>query len=146
MPIVNGGRRRACSRSPPTGIFRERRTMPIPRGSLIVVCPWLLHRHRLIWHSPDHFIPERFMPGGFRPASKFAYIPFSVDPRTCTGMAFGMTEAILCIATIAQAFMMRLRAGHRVEVACRLTIRPSESLPINFTAVIAERQPQQSAA
>ena len=119
----------------------------IPRGSLILVCPWLLHRHRLIWHSPDHFIPERFMPGGFRPPSKFAYIPFSVGPRTCTGMAFGMTEAILCIATIAQAFMMRLRSGHRVEVACRLTIRPGERLPMQlYPAVLAARLPQQSAA
>ena len=36
----------------------------IPKGSLIVVCPWLLHRHRMLWHKPDHFIPERFMPGG----------------------------------------------------------------------------------
>jgi cytochrome P450 len=105
---------------------------PIPKGSLIVVCPWLLHRNPVLWHSPDHFVPARFMPGGYRPPSKFAYIPFSVGPRTCTGMAFGMTEVILCIATIAQAFMLRLKPGHRVEVACRLTIRPGEKLPMRL--------------
>jgi cytochrome P450 len=106
----------------------------IPKGSLIVVSPWLLHRHRHLWHKPDHFIPERFMPGGYRPASKFAYIPFSVGPRICTGMAFATTEAILCIATIAQAFMLRLKPGHRVEVACRLTLRPGETLPMRLVA------------
>jgi cytochrome P450 len=104
----------------------------IRKGSLIVVCPWLLHRHRLIWHNPDHFIPERFMPGGFRPSSKFAYIPFSIGPRTCTGMTFGMTEAILCIATIAQAYMLRFEASHRVDVVCRLTVRPGEKLPMRL--------------
>jgi cytochrome P450 len=107
-------------------------TCHIPKGSLIVVCPWLLHRHRLIWHKPDHFIPDRFLPGGFRPTSKFAYIPFSVGPRVCTGMAFGLTEAILSIATIAQKFMLRLVPGHRVEVSCRLTLRPGERLPMQL--------------
>jgi cytochrome P450 len=106
----------------------------IPRGSLIVVCPWLLHRHRHLWPKPDHFCPERFLPGGIRPSSKFAYIPFSVGPRICIGMAFGLTEAILCIATIAQAFMLRLTSGHRVEVACRLTLRPGEKLPMQLIA------------
>jgi cytochrome P450 len=104
----------------------------IPKGSLIVVCPWLLHRHRLIWHKPDHFIPDRFLPGGFRPTSKFAYIPFSVGPRICTGMAFGLTEAVLSIATIAQNFMLRLVPSHRVEVTCRLTLRPGERLPMRL--------------
>jgi cytochrome P450 len=107
-------------------------TCHIPKRSLIVVCPWLLHRHRLIWHKPDHFIPDRFLPGGFRPTSKFAYIPFSVGPRICTGMAFGLTEAILSIATIAQNFALRLVPGHSVEVACRLTLRPGDRLPMQL--------------
>ena len=104
----------------------------IPKGSLIVVCPWLLHRHRHLWPKPDHFCPERFLPGGTRPSSKFAYIPFSVGPRICVGMAFGLTEAILCIATIAQAFMLCVKLGHRVEIACRLTLRPGEKLPMQL--------------
>jgi cytochrome P450 len=116
-------------------------TCRIPKGSMIVVCPWLLHRHRLIWHKPDHFIPDRFLPGGFRPTSKFAYIPFSVGPRICTGMAFGLTEAILSIATIAQNFALRLVPGHRVEVACRLTLRPGERLPMQ----IIRRRPVRAA-
>jgi cytochrome P450 len=106
-------------------------TCHIPKGSLIVVSPWLLHRHRTFWRQPDHFIPERFLPGGDRPASKFAYIPFSIGPRICTGMAFGLTEAILSIA-IAQRFMLRLVPGHRVEVACRLTLRPGDRLPMQL--------------
>ena len=47
-------------------------------------------------------------------------------------MAFGLTEAILSIATIAQSFMLRLVPGHRVEVACRLTLRPGDRLPMQL--------------
>ena len=74
------------------------RDIAIPKGSLLFVVPWLLHRHRKLWHEPDHFIPKRFLPGS-TPPSKFAYIPFSIGPRVCTGMAFGEIEAILCLAT-----------------------------------------------
>lgn len=104
----------------------------IRKGSLIIVCPWLLHRHRKLWNKPDHFVPERFLPDGERPVSKFAYIPFSIGPRICAGMAFGLTEAILCIATLAQAFRLRLSPGHRVELVCRLTLRPGDRLPMQL--------------
>jgi cytochrome P450 len=102
----------------------------IRRGSLIIVSPWLLHRHRKLWSAPDHFVPERFLSGSGEPVSKFAYIPFSIGPRICAGMAFGLTEAILCIATLAQQFKLRLKCNHRVEVVCRLTLRPGDSLPM----------------
>jgi cytochrome P450 len=114
----------------------------IRKGSIIVVSPWLLHRHRKLWHKPDHFIPERFLPGSNEPISKFAYIPFSIGPRICAGMAFGLTEAILCIATLAQSFVLRLDPGHRVEVLCRLTLRPGDKLPMH----LIPRTPGTSAA
>ncbi len=101
----------------------------IPRGSLIFVVPWLLHRHKKLWDRPDHFVPERFLPEQ-APISKFAYIPFSVGPRVCAGMTFALTESILCLATIAQSFTAALAPGHVVEPVCRLTLRPAGGLPM----------------
>jgi cytochrome P450 len=102
----------------------------IPRGSLIFVVPWLLHRHKKLWDRPDHFDPSRFFPDQAKAISKFAYIPFSVGPRVCAGMTFALTEAILCLATLARAFSMRLVPGHIVEPVCRLTLRPAGGLPM----------------
>jgi cytochrome P450 len=102
----------------------------IPRGSLIYVVPWLLHRHKKLWDRPDHFDPSRFLPDQVKTISKFAYIPFSVGPRVCAGMTFALTEAILCLATIAQEFSMKLMPGHVVEPICRLTLRPAGGLPM----------------
>jgi cytochrome P450 len=102
----------------------------IPKGSLLFVVPWLLHRHRKLWELPDHFIPERFLPENAGKISKFAYVPFSIGPRICAGATFGQTEAILCIATLAQKFKLRLQPGHEVRPVCRLTLRPEGGLPM----------------
>ncbi len=104
----------------------------IPRGSLIFVVPWLLHRHRKLWEKPDHFIPERFLPENAGKISKFAYVPFSIGPRICAGMSFGLTEAILSLATLAQAFSLRLQPGHAVKPVARLTLRPQGGLPMTL--------------
>ncbi|MGH8629920.1 MAG: cytochrome P450, partial [Burkholderiales bacterium] len=61
---------------------------------------------------------------------RYAYIPFSAGPRTCLGAAFGLTEAILCLATLAQAFAPRIPPGYQVAYECRLTLRPAAGLPM----------------
>jgi cytochrome P450 len=104
------------------------RRRPLKRGSVVIVAPWLLHRHKLFWDDPDAFIPERFLPGAERPPEKYAYLPFSVGPRVCAGMAFGLTETVLCLATLAQGFALRLAPGARVDPVCRLTLRPEGGL------------------
>jgi cytochrome P450 len=104
----------------------------VPAGSIMMLVPWLLHRHKLYWDQPDTFLPDRFMPGGSGIPNRYAYVPFSIGPRVCTGAAFGLTEAILCLATLAQGFRLRLRPGWRVMPVCRLTLRPGDSLPMTL--------------
>jgi len=97
-------------------------------GALIVVLPWLLHRARDLWERADDFLPERFL-GGKKP-EPYTYLPFSAGPRICPGASFGLTEAILCLATLAQRFKVRIAPGFRVEPYCRLTLRPKEGLKV----------------
>ncbi|MBO0738387.1 MAG: cytochrome P450 [Alphaproteobacteria bacterium] len=104
------------------------RGRPVSSGSLVMVVPWLLHRHRRFWGKPDHYIPERFLPENARFRVRHAYIPFSVGPRICAGAAFGLTEAILCIATLAQRARLRLAPGASAAPVCRLTLRPGDDL------------------
>ena len=99
---------------------------------MIMVVPFLLHRKRGLWDRPDHFIPERFLPGGGAPPSKWAYVPFSIGPRICAGMAFGLTEAIICLATLAQRFTLELEPGHVVEPVCLVSLRPGDHLPMRL--------------
>lgn len=102
----------------------------VKRASLILIVPWLLHRTDTLFRQPHLFRPERFVAGP-RPAP-YSYVPFASGPRVCPGLQFGLTEAVICLATIAQRFKVRVSNGHRVQPACRLTLRPRGGLPVTI--------------
>ena len=104
----------------------------VPRGSIVAVVPWLLHRNGKLWDKPDHFLPERFLDQSNAAPDRWRYVPFSVGPRVCAGMAFGLTEAILCVVTLAQRFALKLHDGHRMEPICRVSLRPGDTLPMTL--------------
>lgn len=110
-------------------IIRKRN---IPAGSIMLVVPWLLHRHKAYWDKPDHFIPERFLEDAPVKPDKFTYIPFSVGPRVCLAKYFGTVETTLCLAILAKHFRLTLHEGQSVTHECRLTLRPKDNLPMRI--------------
>jgi len=54
----------------------EIRKQRIPAGSIMMVIPWLLHRHEKYWGKPDHFMPERFFARCKRKTRKIRIYPF----------------------------------------------------------------------
>jgi Cytochrome P450 len=66
--------------------------------------------------------------------AEYAYVPFSVGPRFCTGAAFGLTDAAPRLATIPQRFRRRLSDDWKVMPTCRLSLRPGNRLPMRLVA------------
>ncbi|WP_269582345.1 cytochrome P450 [Roseibium sp. Sym1] len=105
---------------------------PIPKGSLVMVVPWLMHRNPVLWSKPDVFDPDRFLDPNAKKPNKYGYVPFSIGPRICAGLQFGMTEAILSLAILAQDFELKLKEGSDVQPVARLTLRPGATLPMTL--------------
>ncbi len=101
----------------------------IASGSLLVISPWLLHRHHRFWKQPDAFHPERFLESGGR-RRRQCYIPFGAGPRVCPGAGFAMNELVYALAMSAQRFRLQLRPGAVVQPLGRLTLRPRHGLPM----------------
>jgi cytochrome P450 len=74
-------------------------TIDIPRGTVLLIAPWVLHRHRRLWRDPDAFDPSRFLPDA-PPIPRFAYLPFGAGPRVCIGAQFALAEATLVLAML----------------------------------------------
>jgi len=96
----------------------------VPRGWIVFVVPWVLHRLPALWDDPERFNPDRFSPEKSANRPKFAYLPFGAGPRQCIGNQFALIEAQLIVATLAQQYRLRLVAGHRVEPQPLITLRP----------------------
>lgn len=99
-------------------------------GSLIVISPYVLHRHRLLWDRPDAFDPGRFLGNAASAIDRFAYLPFGAGPRKCIGSSFALQEATLVLAAIVKHFSFELRPGHAVWPSLRVTLRPANGLPM----------------
>jgi cytochrome P450 len=104
--------------------------LELPKGTNVVISPWLMHRHRLYWANPDVFDPENFAPERVAQRRRFTYLPFGAGPRICIGQGFAMIEAVLILATLAQKLRFRMVKGAKVEAVAKITLRPFPGLPM----------------
>ncbi len=105
----------------------------IKPGALIVIAPYVLHRHRALWQQPDRFDPTRFLPEKRVAIARYTYLPFGAGPRTCIGSSFALQEATLILAVLVQRFDMRLAPGAKVWPQQKITLRPAHGLPMVIT-------------
>ncbi|MGQ7793783.1 cytochrome P450 [Faunimonas sp. B44] len=104
------------------------RNKELAPGSVVLISPWLLHRHRKLWDRPDVFDPDRFQRAETKDSLRCAYLPFSAGPRVCLGASFAMQEAVLIIAALARDFRFTPVEGHVPEPIARLTLRSANGI------------------
>jgi cytochrome P450 len=106
--------------------------MPVRKNDVILIAPWLLHRHEKLWHEPNAFVPQRFMPPAPSP-DRFAYLPFGVGARICIGAHFALLEATLALARIIGAFRVELLDKEPVMPIGVVTTQPDRSPTFRIT-------------
>lgn len=103
----------------------------VPPGALMVVAPWVLHRHRKLWREPDRFDPARFLPG-VPPPPRFAYLPFGVGPRVCIGAQFALLEAAIVLSETVRRYRIATARRGRVLPVGVVTIYPDHRPPFRL--------------
>ena len=102
----------------------------VRRGTMVVIAPYVLHRHRALWTQADAFHPERFLPGARETVDRFAYLPFGAGPRVCIGSAFALQEACVTLAMLTRHFDFTLAPGHKVRPVQKMTLRADGGMPM----------------
>jgi cytochrome P450 len=100
----------------------------VREGMQILISPWIVHRHRALWHEPDAFIPQRFLDGGLDRLPRGAYLPFGLGPRICIGQGFAVQEIMTVLATILPAFSFRIANPEKIFPLARITLRPEAGM------------------
>lgn len=102
----------------------------IPRGSTVVLAPYVIHRDAAHWENPEGFDPDRFLPERAKGRHKLAYLPFAAGTRKCVGTEFAMMELGLIVPMVVRACSLHLLPGAEVKPEASVTLRPKEGLPM----------------
>lgn len=104
----------------------------VRKGDVMLIAPWLLHRHEKLWQDPGAFMPSRFLPGS-APPDRFAYLPFGVGARVCIGAHFALVEATLALSGIVGRFRVELLNAAPVMPIGVVTTQPDYSPMFRLT-------------
>jgi unspecific monooxygenase len=110
-----------AARAPDTVAGRK-----VKAKDVILMAPWILHRHEKLWQDPNAFMPQRFMAPN-PPPDRFAYLPFGAGPRVCIGAHFAQVEATLALARLIGAFRVELVDRTPVIPVGVVTTQPDRS-------------------
>jgi cytochrome P450 len=103
----------------------------VGQGAIVVIAPWVLHRHKQHWVDPDSFRPERFLPGATPPV-RFTYLPFGAGPRVCIGAQFALTEAAMVLARLVRDCRIELVGRRPIQPVGVITIYPDRPPPFRL--------------
>jgi cytochrome P450 len=104
----------------------------LPADTNILISHLIMHRDARYFPEPEKFDPGRWSAGDPRAASlpRFTYFPFGGGPRVCVGAGFGMMEAALLLALIAQRFQIEIAPGQNVRMQTTVTLRPRNGIKV----------------
>jgi cytochrome P450 len=108
----------------------------IPKGSLVLVSQFVIHRDQRFWENAETFLPERWEKQSIREAEKkYIYFPFSSGVRGCIGEGFAWTEGILLIAALAGKWKLKLLPEQKIEMNPLMTLRPKFGMKMRIEKV-----------
>jgi cytochrome P450 len=97
----------------------------LPRGSLVLLLPYVTQRDPRWFPEPERFDPDRFGPGRVEDIPEYAYFPFGAGPHVCVGNTFAMMEITLVMATVVQRFQLELTPGQEdLAPELKVSMRP----------------------
>ncbi|NXU29494.1 CP3AT protein, partial [Thalassarche chlororhynchos] len=79
----------------------------IPKGMVIIIPAYVLHRDPAYWSEPEEFRPERFSKENKESIDPYTFLPFGAGPRNCIGMRFALLLLKVAMVVLLQKFSFR---------------------------------------
>jgi cytochrome P450 len=101
----------------------------LPKGSTLLLSPYVVHHDPRWWEAPAEFRPERFADGGEAAlAERGRFLPFGEGPRLCIGNRFAESEIALVLATMLPMVSLSRVGDGPVRPYGDATLRPAEPI------------------
>ncbi|MEW7277346.1 cytochrome P450 [Aquimarina sp. 2201CG1-2-11] len=96
-----------------------------PKGSMLLISFYEIHRHKDFWKNPTQFDPDRFHPDRKKEYSN-CYFPFGAGPRMCIGNNFAMYEMIFTISELVKKYQITTNEKE-VRINPLITLKPKNA-------------------
>jgi cytochrome P450 len=134
MPYLEGALKEAM-RLFPAGTWTGRLAMQdfefdshrFPKGTWIIMSPYITHRIPEVFPEPYKFRPERWL--SIHP-SAYEFMPFSAGPRYCIGTSLALMQLKITLTILFKRYRFALKPSTNVDCAGFNSIRPRHGLPM----------------
>lgn len=99
----------------------------IPKGTMLIVNAWGMHRDPKLWDEPSKFKPERFMK---MDREGFKYLPFGIGRRACPGAAMAIRTVCLCLGSLIQCFDLDKVGQENVDMSENVGVSLTKAKPL----------------
>jgi cytochrome P450 len=97
----------------------------VPKGTSVLVSPYITQRNERYFDQPAEFLPERWKNP---PAHKFAYFPFGGGSKMCIGEAFAKLEGVLVLASLLRRWTFQCEGPATISIAPGITLGPDRKV------------------
>ena len=149
LDLLAAGLKEAMRLYPPIGALMSRRVIAplqlgpwtVPKGAMLRISPWVIHRDARWYPEPEAFRPERFSAAA-TPPPRGAWLPFGTGPRVCIGQHFAMLEMTLVAAMLLQRYELSCVPGEpQVQADFNVTVRPRAPVRLRWRRRARVRTP-----
>ncbi|KAG2319130.1 hypothetical protein Bca52824_012343 [Brassica carinata] len=106
----------------------------VPRGTMVMVNAWAIHRDPILWNEPEKFKPERF-----NDEDVHKLMSFGNGRRACPGAGLGQRIVTLALGSLIQCFDWKKVNGEKIDMTetSGMAMRKKEPLRALSLLVIA---------
>ena len=104
----------------------------IEKGTMVMLFPYLTHRHPDFWEDPLRFDPDRHSPEATKARHSQAYHPFGAGARICIGNHFSLLETHIILAILGKQFDPQLPADYKANFVMQGMLHITNGLPMKI--------------
>ncbi|GFT54954.1 cytochrome P450 3A4 [Nephila pilipes] len=109
----------------------------IPKGMIVTIPSYAMHRDPELFPDPERFDPDRFTPEERAKRDQYSYLPFGAGPRNCVGMRFALMEIKVCLACVVANF--KIKRCPETKVPLKFLVGAGLLQPIDVTVALERR-------
>lgn len=103
----------------------------IPKGTILLLPQYTLHRNSEYWKNPTVFDINRFDEDNLKRVRRGCYFPFSQGVRKCIGYRFATLEAKIVLSILLPLFQLRIASSVEEKIRPTISLKFKDDIWMN---------------